>query len=132
MWKLASATAEWEDDGWWAQNQLFGSLFYLDIANHKNGSIGGWCHNTVIESLQCMATNSRCSNATNTCVCLEGHELAEEDDDKESKQDNCVKIKEKNESRNNTASSPPRRVGEFGELGQNDHLSGTFPLIKAQ
>lgn len=57
----------------------------IDAGKRKNGTIGGWCQNTVLEVIQCNVANSVCSKETRTCVCMDGYEL-------DAKDEHCVPI----------------------------------------
>jgi hypothetical protein len=43
--------------------------------DRQNGTIGGWCLDTVVKEKQCTVEHSECSQRSLTCQCKHGYEL---------------------------------------------------------
>ncbi|GMT32127.1 hypothetical protein PFISCL1PPCAC_23424, partial [Pristionchus fissidentatus] len=50
-------------------------IFMDSVDERANGTIGGFCLDTVIEEKRCSVENAYCSEKTVTCTCKPGHEL---------------------------------------------------------
>ncbi|ETN70696.1 Kunitz/Bovine pancreatic trypsin inhibitor domain protein [Necator americanus] len=73
-------------------------IFMDSVDERKNGTIGGYCLDTVVEEKRCEVGNSYCSEKTITCQCKVGYILKMDFKDKEDKgscqQDESSKFKE--------------------------------------
>lgn len=50
-------------------------VFMDSVDERENGTIGGFCHNTVVQEEQCSIKNSYCNQRSITCQCQPGFEL---------------------------------------------------------
>ncbi|CAL2048933.1 unnamed protein product [Caenorhabditis brenneri] len=60
-------------------------IFMDSVDERKNGTIGGYCLETLIEEKRCMVENSYCSEKTITCTCQLGYDLEMNFEDKDDK-----------------------------------------------
>lgn len=62
-------------------------VFMDSVEERANGTIGGFCLNTVVREEQCEVTNAYCNERSITCQCKPGFELHMDFDDKGDKVD---------------------------------------------
>uniref|UniRef100_A0A914XB03 Uncharacterized protein n=1 Tax=Plectus sambesii TaxID=2011161 RepID=A0A914XB03_9BILA len=56
-------------------NDIMNVVMMDAVDERQNGTIGGWCLDTVIRENQCTAEHSECSDRSLTCQCKHGYEL---------------------------------------------------------
>lgn len=68
-------------------------VFMDSVEDRANGTIGGYCMETVVVEEQCLVSNSYCNERSITCHCKPGYELKMDFENKNDK-GNCIKVED--------------------------------------
>ncbi|CAJ0583719.1 unnamed protein product, partial [Mesorhabditis spiculigera] len=85
-------------------------IFMDSVDERANGTIGGYCMDTLVEEKRCLVKNAYCSEKTVTCTCKPGFEL-----DMADKQGKCVKLTSTKFHEELMMSDAPEQVPELDQ-----------------
>ncbi|VBB27324.1 unnamed protein product [Acanthocheilonema viteae] len=107
------------------------TIVFMDSVDERtNGTIGGFCKNTVIAEDQCDVDNSYCNEISVTCQCKPGYEL-KFDMDEHDNTGSCVKMV-KSKFTNQTSTVPDEtNFIEFYFTEDDSFRNDTFPVLES-
>ncbi|VDM10709.1 unnamed protein product [Wuchereria bancrofti] len=107
------------------------TIVFMDSVDDRiNGTIGGFCKNTVIVEEQCDVNNSYCNEISITCQCKPGYELKLDEMIKQDDTGSCVQM-EKSKFTNQTSTFDETNSIDFFITEDNTVANDTFPVLKS-
>ncbi|VDO70105.1 unnamed protein product [Onchocerca flexuosa] len=100
------------------------------VDERTNGTIGGFCKNTIIDEEQCDVNGSYCNEISITCQCKPGYEL-KIDMNEQDNMGSCIKM-EKSKFTNETSTTPDEMNSMDFYLMEDDNSirNNTFPFFE--
>uniref|UniRef100_A0A8R1XSH2 Uncharacterized protein n=1 Tax=Onchocerca volvulus TaxID=6282 RepID=A0A8R1XSH2_ONCVO len=106
------------------------TIVFMDSVDERtNGTIGGFCKNTIIDEEQCDVNGSYCNEISVTCQCKPGYEL-KLDMDEQNNMGSCIKMEKSKFTNETSTKSDEMNSMDFYLMEDDSIRNNTFPLLE--